>query len=135
MTYLFSGFFGVCEEAILRMALKRWSDCNGRVISQPFVGIGISCHGEFGEAESVKADLPTFSTLFPEVDFVWIEVECFGSVCDYCGFVCRNGQTILSEDWPADVDTSEQLLRRLLSYLGVEGTFFEPFQRGYFANT
>lgn len=137
MTYTFEGFFAATEETLLPTVFERWPECDGKIILHPFKGIGVSCNKLYGKAQAIKSELPALRQLFPTVDFVWIEVECFGGLCDYSGTVYRNNQVMFFTAWPEDIGESEDNLRQLLTYLGVnrESILFEPFQRGYFRNT
>jgi hypothetical protein len=78
--------------------------------------------------EQVAAELSTWACQFPAVTFVHIYANCFGGVCVYSGFSCRNGEILLVEQ-PGAKNGHVVLLRAV----GITiDDYFKPFARGYF---
>jgi hypothetical protein len=150
LTYIFNGFFAAADELVLQSALSRWPYCTGRVIDHPaksypidgvspetysFVGFGVKWDSsvDIFEDPKLRPDLLAWSTLFPTINFVWVDVECWGGGCFYGGVVFQNGTFIATEPISDD-----EALIRLVSYLGIElgispwGVYFDPFTRSYF---
>ncbi|MBM9575707.1 hypothetical protein JWG45_00940 [Leptospira sp. 201903070] len=69
-----------------------------------------------------------FSRLFPEKNFVYITVNCFGGQCSYEGFCVKNGEIIFTQ--PSKEDGHIELLKRLNSKF--ESFYFDPFSRDFF---
>jgi hypothetical protein len=42
MGWQFAGFFARADAAIMTAALERWPGMRGRIITEPFVGIGVA---------------------------------------------------------------------------------------------
>jgi hypothetical protein len=142
MTYLFRGFFTRASNAapthqVSDAVIHRWFDVHMRVVGQPFPGIAVQLAdrpaGVFDEdAEELEANILQLSKQFPQAQFVFIDVECFGGICMYQGYICSNGHVLMREDTEED---GPEPLRRLLHYIGVEldeHGYFEPFERGFF---
>jgi hypothetical protein len=145
--YVFSGFFAA-DPSLYDRAVEHWPACHARRIEKPFIGFGMSCPDwhEARTPEAVAANdaftseaqqrLLEWSRDHPTTNFVWINAECFGGLCDYYGFVCRGGEVIEVVDTIED-SLSKQNLLQLLGYLGVHQSdiYFEPFTRGYFGDS
>lgn len=135
MGYIFAGFFALADESVLKKALEQWSFCKGKVIKTPFEGIGVSCPISDTSVEQLKSELLLWSTNFQSINFVFIQVECWGGMCNYWGHICNNEKIILDEVYDDDDQSGTIRLLKLLGYLGVSQTNFEPFHRCYFNNT
>lgn len=149
MGYTFNGFFATATEPVLEAALQRWPFCRGRVIDNPFKGIGVATppwperptleeeEVHYQRIHDFDQGLIKWTQGFPDVTFVKIWVSCFGGRCLYWGYVYRNGVVLYREEEPVwDKERSAQQLLRLLAYLGVRQAdpYFPPFVRGYFDN-
>lgn len=145
MAYDFSGFFARADEAVIEAARERWTECEGRVITVPFQGIGVTSpkldywkYAFLGDQEAearglnpVQTDLCEFSRTCPGTVFVFVCAECWGGDCQYEGFVCKDGRVTRQEK-------GRGALRRLIACLDVrldDREDFEPFERGYFSQT
>lgn len=143
MAYAFAGFFACTDGAVLNHALRTWPQCHGRLITAPFEGIGIAApdrlHVDSTEiarraeavAQALDEELPAWSQQNPLITFVYLQAECFGGLCDYNGYVCRDGYILLR----ASGNSHSDVLKRLLCYLGLElndRSYFAPLKRTYF---
>jgi hypothetical protein len=132
-------------QTLLEEARSRWPFCQAKAIREPFLGIGISIPDpsaqlpddaadadyaqELRRLDALHDELPSWSRQHPEDVFVFVRAECFGGVCSYDGYACRNGATVEL------VPSAKEALRQLLHHLGVAldaRQFFEPLTRGYF---
>jgi hypothetical protein len=146
MGYQFAGFFAPAGPDVLDAALAAWPECRGRLIAEPFRGIGVAVPSRLltrtatdedeDRAEelawSIEQNLPEWTRMYPAIPFVYLRAECFGGVCLYSGHVCQNGVMLERAE---DPDEGGDALVRLVRALGVElgpGRYFEPFTRGFF---
>jgi hypothetical protein len=149
--YVFAGFFALAEPAVLEDALSTWTGCRGRVITEPFQGIGVTVPERaltYGEppsegkrarelAHTLEEELVAWSQRYPATQFVFIRAECFGGQCQYWGYICQNGAIEERAEDP-DMDHGDalpRLVRALGVQLGPESRYFAPFTRGYFDPT
>jgi hypothetical protein len=151
MSYEFAGFFALAEPTVLEDALATWSGCRGRIITEPFQGIGLAVPERaltYGEppgegkrareqAHTLEDGLVEWSRRYPATRFVFMRAECFGGECQYWGYVCQNG-AIQERAKDPDMDHGDAL-RRLVRALGVnlgqQSRYFAPFTRSYFDST
>lgn len=70
-----------------------------------------------------------FSLLYPNKKIAFIEVECFGGVCLYEGFIVQNGIKLKEESSSDRAHIA--LLKEIYSKYGNE-IYFEPFTRDFF---
>lgn len=146
MGYQFKGFFAQAEKFLIEPAKRKWAGCRGRVITSPFVGIGVASpnlnHQESPEAYnyvsetaySIEDQLPEWSKNYPDIVFVFVDVDCFGGICEYQGYVCQNG-IIIAEDSDACGELRKRALKHLIAHLGVQlgdRQYFAPFERKFF---
>ncbi len=148
MGYVFAGFFARADAAVLEAALPRWPGCRGRLISQPFTGIGVEVPDEIltyggGSDEedeqaqelawAIEDDLVEWSRHYPATRFVFFRANCFGGKCMYEGYVCQDGviRERANDDKPGDGDALPRLVRALGVDLGTP-PHYEPFTRGFF---
>jgi hypothetical protein len=68
-----------------------------------------------------------FSEKFPKKSFAFIDVDCFGGVCSYNGFVVKNGEILNNENGS---NGHIQLLKQLNP--NFKEWYFEPFSRDFF---
>ncbi|MGZ3665519.1 MAG: hypothetical protein ACXVDA_13670 [Ktedonobacterales bacterium] len=148
MGYQFAGFFARSDTPILDAALRRWPGCRGRLITEPFPGIGVavndhvltyggSTEEEYEQAQelawAIEQELVEWSRQYPATRFVFLRAECFGGECLYEGYVCQDG-SIHDSAQDTDEDNGDAL-PRLVRALGVKlGTppYFEPLTRHFF---
>lgn len=140
MSFRFSGIFARADAEVLDALQKEFGDL-GKMILSPLVGLAYPV----GQAIAIPADddpesnasaeqLIAFSRGFPSVTFVYVYAECFGGVCEYAGFVFRDGQRIHDELFRDRVGDLSPL-KRLVSFLDVElgaGGYFAPLSRDFF---
>lgn len=148
MGYVFAGFFARADAPILEAALRRWPGCRGRLITEPFPGIGVavndhvltyggSTEEEYEQAQelawAIEEELVEWSRQYPATRFVFLRANCFGGKCVYEGYVCQDGliRERAKDDKPGDGDALPQLVRALGIELGVP-PYFEPFTRHFF---
>lgn len=148
MGYVFAGFFARADAPILEAALRGWPSCRGRIITEPFPGIGVavndhvltyggSTEEEYEQAQelawAIEEELVEWSRQYPAICFVFLRAECFGGTCLHEGYVCQDGAI---HERAQDTDDDEgDALPRLVRALGVElatPPYFEPFTRGFF---
>ena len=129
---------------ILNAARQKWKGCLARYVDKPFSGVAFADPGadrcyplvfntarqEEHEriAKSMRDDLLSWSEKFSSTIFVFIQVDCFGGVCEYEGFVVHNGINLCMHE-------GKDALKKLLAYLDVDiddNENFEPFTRGFF---
>jgi hypothetical protein len=135
MAFEFQGFFVLASDNASAQQLReaaqaRWPDAVARLVEHPFFGIGVQLPKDRG----LQAELPAWSQQFPQQTCVALMVECFGGVCEYCGFVCHHGEVLLRE---MEEDGGVDVLQRLLSVLGVTldaRGYFAPLERGFFGS-
>lgn len=144
MTYHCTAIFAKGDPAILDAARRKWRGCLTRTIDKPFQGVGIADPGAdrcyplvFNAAQeeehqrianSMKAELLSFSEKFPNTVFVYIEANRIGDLRSYEGSAVSNGLSLCNH-------AGEDALKKLVAYLDVsldESLQFEPFTRGYF---
>jgi len=147
MGWQFAGFFAHADEAALEAALRAWPGCQGRVITEPFHGIGVAVpshaftYGDSDEEQeqaeelawAIEQELVVWSRRYPATRFVFISADCFGGTCQYEGYVCEDGAILLRAQDPDEGEGGA--LPRLVRALGVElatPPFFEPLTRGFF---
>jgi hypothetical protein len=122
----------------------------GRLIAEPFVGIGLAVpenaltygepHGDQKEAQelasSVEEPLPSWSVEYPAITFVFMRADCFGGIGFYEGYICRNGMILIrAKDDQKTENEGGAALRQLVAALGVQlpdHPGFVPFTRGFF---
>jgi hypothetical protein len=104
MGWQFAGFFVQAERPVLDAALRTWPGCRGRLIADPFHGIGVAVPEHaltYGDTEedqeqaqelawALEQELVAWSRHYPTMHFVFIRADCFGGVCDYEGYVCQD---------------------------------------------
>lgn len=147
MGYQFKGFFAKAEESLIQEAEIKWSGCRGRVVTTPFVGIGIAspdwnCQDSDQAYEqaieisyAIEDQLPEWSKNYPDIVFVFVNVDCFGGICIYQGYVCQNGRVIAQDKGDACGELRKRALKQLIAHLGVElgyQQYFAPFEREFF---
>ena len=144
MTYHCTAIFAKGDQLILNAARQKWKGCLARSIDKPFSGVAIADPGAdrcyplvFNTAQqeeheriakSMRDDLLSWSERFSSTIFVFIEVDCFGGVCEFEGFVVHNGINLCAHE-------GKDALKKLVAYLDVEideSENFEPFTRGFF---
>lgn len=147
MGWQFAGFFAKAEVSVLDAALRKWPDAQGRMIVDPFQGIGVAVPSEaltYGDTDeeyeqaqelawALKRELVEWSRGYPTKRFVFIRADCFGGTCDYEGYICGDG--IIQYQTKEANGSQNDMLRTLVQALGVElpeTSYFEPLTRGYF---
>jgi hypothetical protein len=141
--FTFEGVFSTGNEAVMKDLLQHHRGV-GRLISNPFVGFGVSFIDQEGEPHSqleygdpcspLSQALVSWSTQFPSTRNVLVYVECFGGNCIYSGFSFADGAVLHHER--IEAETGVEALRRLLAEIGVQldpRGYFEPLSRSYFA--
>lgn len=143
MGFQFAGFFAQAAPDVLRAALNRWPGCRGRLITEPFHGLGVAVspyaltYGDSDDEQeqaqvlawALEDGLVEWSQRYPNVRFVFLIADCAGGTCLYSGYVCQNGA--ITDRAEPDTDT----LSRLVRALGVElddSAYFAPLARGFF---
>ena len=144
MGYVFQGFFCGFDARIPIEARKQWPQAAVQIIRKPFYGIGL----RMPDAETLDVDLedeevweaithaifeqrdnlPVWSRNFPDVGFVYIFVECFGGICDYAGYSCKNGEKLLS------CQGDHSILKALFESINIDLKTtlpFPPFDRSF----
>ena len=146
MGYSFEGMFATGDEVAMTDLLLHQPGL-GRMISVPFVGFGVSFENEYGEtlgdfggadpeAPSSRS-LIEWSRRFPSLHCAFVQVECFGGLCDYGGFAFADGAVLHAEPLcggppgRAGLDTLQRVLAAAGVSLGGSG-HFEPLTRGFF---
>lgn len=121
--------------------------CDGRLIIEPFHGFGIAVpsraltDGDTDEEEeqarelahALEDELVIWSQRYSDMQFVFINADCFGGTCLYSGYICQSG-TILDRAKNASMSDGDGL-PRLVRALGVElddSGYFAPLTRGFF---
>jgi hypothetical protein len=150
MGYQFAGFFACADTGVINAALERWPGMQGRLISEPFHGIGLAVpekaltygepHGDQEIAQelawAVEQQLPAWNAHSPATTFVFLRADCFGGHCMYEGYIRQNGETLLrAKDGQEESADSGEALCNLVAALGVElpdPPVFAPFMRGFF---
>lgn len=148
MGYVFAGFFARADAPILEVALHRLPGCRGRLILEPFHGIGVavndhiltyggSTEEEYEQAQelawAIEEEVVEWSRQYPTMCFVFLRAECAGGTCLYEGYVCQDG--VIHERAQDTDEDDDDALPRLVCALGVElatPPYFEPFTRGFF---
>ncbi|MGB7158053.1 MAG: hypothetical protein WBD40_08300 [Tepidisphaeraceae bacterium] len=142
MGFDFSGIFANGDAAVMEDFRREFCGV-GRLITSPFVGFGVAFVEQAvpvptpeDDPESIAAAerIVAFSARHAQFTFAYVYAECFGGVCEYAGFACRNGQRIQDEPF-RDVVGDYEVLRRLLVPLGIDvgpSAIFEPLERDYF---
>lgn len=147
MSFQFAGFFAQAQPEVLAAALRMWPKCQGRLITEPFHGLGVAVpvdsltYGDAVEgyehardlAYALEDDLVGWSKRYPDVLFVFLNADCFGGECLYSGYTCQNGVVLAHAK---DIDEKDNIaLPQLLRALGVElddSGYFAPLTRGFF---
>ena len=146
MGWQFAGFFAWADPSVLEAALSMWPECHGRLIVDPFPGIGVAVperaltYGDSDEEQeraqelawALERDLVAWSHRFPLTPFVFLRADCSGGVCWYEGYVCQDGAV---REATADRARGGAALRQLVRALSVElgdPPLFAPFTRGFF---
>jgi hypothetical protein len=146
MGWHFAGFFVQAERPLLDAALRTWPGCRGRLISDPFHGIGVAVPEHaltYGDTEedqeqaqeltwALEQELVAWSHHYPTMRFVFIRADCFAGVCDYEGYMCQDGVIL---ERAKDGERSGAALSQLARALGVElddSLHFAPFTRRFF---
>lgn len=141
MGYQFKGFFAQADITLIEAANNKWLGCPGKVITNPFNGIGVSSPNLAARdpeaaiqaseiAYAMEDELPQWSTNYPDITFIFIHADCFGGICDYQGYVCKNGKIITQQK-------GDRALANLVQYLGAKlsaSEYFAPFERNFFNN-
>lgn len=147
MGFQFAGFFAQAQPEVLAAALRTWPGCRGRLITEPFHGLGIAVPSHaltYGDTEeeqeqarklayALEDELVRWSQQYTDTVFVFVSADCFGGKCLYAGYVCQNGAVLERAQ-----DTDEQdgiALPRLVRALGVElgdSSYFAPLLRDFF---
>ncbi|HEX5157935.1 MAG TPA: hypothetical protein VFW17_12030 [Ktedonobacterales bacterium] len=84
-------------------------------------------------AYALEDELVRWSQRYPDVTFVFINVDCFGGACLYSDYICQSG-VILDRVKNASMSDGDGL-PRLVRALGVElddSRYFAPLTRGFF---
>ncbi len=129
MTYHCSAIFAKGDQLILNAARQKWKGCLARYVDKPFSGVAFADPGadrcyplvfntarqEEHEkiAKSMRDDLLSWSEKFSSTIFVFIQVDCFGGVCEFAGFVVQNGIKLGAHE-------GKDALKKLLAYLDVD---------------
>jgi hypothetical protein len=146
MGWQFAGCFARADPSVLEAALGTWPQCRGRLIADPFPGIGVAVSDRaltYGDADAeheraqelawaLEGALVAWSHRFPLTPFVFLRADCSGGVCWYEGYVCQDGAV---REAAADRARGGDALRQLVRALGVEledPPLFAPFTRGFF---
>lgn len=139
MGYVFRGFF-LKQQAPAVAAVVQWPFCNWYRITDQMDGYAVtSTDGDDAQMQELSKGLPAFSVDYPEVLFVYLQVKCFGGVCDNGGFHAQNGQIVRA--FPArsagGAERTDSPLRAILAPMDVHwlpgnGNYFKPLTRGYF---
>jgi hypothetical protein len=142
MAFVFSGIFSNGGAAVMEDFRQEFRGI-GRMINSPFNGFGVAFI-EQAVSTPTPEDYPAgiesaeqmvaFSARHPTITFVYVYAECFGGMCEYAGFACRDGTRVHDEPF-RDVAGDNEVLRRLVLHLGVDigsSAIFEPLRRGYF---
>ncbi|HEV2459485.1 MAG TPA: hypothetical protein VGS80_14100 [Ktedonobacterales bacterium] len=146
MGWQFADFFAQADPSVLEAALATWPECRGRLIVDPFPGIGVAVperaltDGDSDEEQeraqelawALERDLVAWSRRFPLTLFVFLRADCAGGTCWYEGYVCQDG---VVREAAADRARGGAALRQLVRALGVElgdPPLFAPFTRGFF---
>ena len=147
MGFQFAGVFAQAQPEILAAALRTWPGCHGRLITEPFHGLGIAVPSYAltysdsveeqeqarGLAYELEDGLVGWSQQYPETVFVFLNADCFGGKCLYAGYVCQNGMVL---ERVQDMDERDGIaLPRLVRALGVElddSGHFVPLTRDFF---
>jgi hypothetical protein len=146
MGWQFTGFFARTDPSVLEAALGTWPECRGRLIADPFPGIGVAVpehaltYGDSDEEQehaqelawALERDLMAWSRRFPRTPFVFLRADCSGGVGWYEGYVCQDGAV---REAATDRARGGAALRQLVRALGVElgePPLFAPFTRGFF---
>ena len=147
MGFQFAGFFAQAQPYVLAAALRKWPQCLGRVIAEPFHGLGVAVpvdalnYGDSDEeqdqarelAYALEDELVEWSRNYPDVLFVFLTADCFGGECLYAGYTCQNGVVLARVK---DIDAKDNIaLPQLLRALVAEGDgsgYFAPLTRGFF---
>ncbi|HEV8193390.1 MAG TPA: hypothetical protein VGP82_18160 [Ktedonobacterales bacterium] len=148
MSYAFAGFFAQAEPSVLKDALATWPGCQGRIITEPFQGIGVAVPEQaltygrpahVGEratalAYALEEELVAWSRGYPATRFVFMRARCIGGPCRYWGYVCQDGaiQARATDSVMGHGDALQRLVRALGVELDQESGDFAPFTRGYF---
>jgi hypothetical protein len=150
MGWQLAGFFARADADVMSAALDRWPGMRGRLIDEPFHGIGVAVpekaltygksHGDQESAQelawAVEQQLPAWSAQYSATIFVFLRADCWGGMCFYEGYVCRDGTILMrAQDDQEESNNGGIALRRLVAALGVElpdPPTFAPFVRGYF---
>jgi hypothetical protein len=152
MSFYLKGIFtNSIDEEIIRKANECWTEIHIKIIDGKYKTLGIvgpnllnadsdEKHEFFQEINyKIEDSLLDFSKHFPDTKFAFIFVDCWGGYCQYSGYVCQNGQTLinLSEQLGETVNQTNQVknLKTLLSGIGIDlgdNGYFEPFTRNYF---
>lgn len=138
----FVGFFAPHAEGLMEAVEERWPGADVSRICEPFDGIGLRLPdadpadpSQYIMVVECQDELPAWTTLFPDLPFVYINADCHGGDCLYTGYVCRNGAKV-DEERPGELDvfSNPGALTRLLSHLGANlahDEYFRPFERDY----
>ncbi len=121
--------------------------CTAKRIFHPFIGIGIKCPNEndlppyatdddleavYEQIDLFEGMLVELSRNYPNLNFAFLEADCFGGTCIYNGYVLNNGVQILKID---EAEVGPQNLIKLLQPLDIKlktDGYFEPLTRNYF---
>ena len=147
MGWQFAGFFAQAESSVIEAALRTWPGSRGRVITEPFHGIGVVVpeqaltYGGFDEEQeqaqelawTIEHELVEWSRSYPTTRFVFIRADCFGGECQYAGYVCEDGVIrVRAQDADEGGGDSLPLLVRALGVEMATPPYFEPLTRGFF---
>src|SRR5690349_21157473 len=134
MGWQFAGFFARADAVVMQAALERWPETRGRLITEPFPGIGIAVpekaltygepHGDQAAAQelawTVEQQLPPWSAQYPATTFVFLRADCWGGFCFYEGYSCQNGEILMTaKDDQEESNDGGGALRQLVGKLGI----------------
>ena len=129
MDYSFASCFVDTVDPLLVAELQgQWPRLRARKLWFPITGYFLRFpdrrhHRPDGEAEAIlnqqraaSKRIPEISANHPEVNFLWVEVDCAGGTSLYSGYHCRHGQMIYAESVP--VRSPGRLFASLSTSLG-----------------
>jgi hypothetical protein len=140
MAYVFSGV--ICPEGseVVMEDLQARFGGAGRLFEYPFHGWALAFAADHDDFEGVVHQAETSALVawgrsWPSQDFVYMQVKCFGGVCEQRGFAFRDGEVLLDCAW--EEERREGTLSPLVRLLeAVEAPLasghFGPFMRDYF---
>lgn len=144
MGYRFQGFLTKDAE-VAEKAKALWPCCKVKALSEQAVGFIIrypdeddlaldSPEQDYDEIErqilSVETGVIVLSRSFPKQCLIFVQVECFGGVCEHTGFHLKNG--IKTKVYDEEPDDNLQDILQPLEVNWASGTYFNAFERAFF---